>query len=82
MECSFLSFDNQQQEQNPVNGGAKRDRTADLLRARQALSQLSYGPRELVGLGRFELPTSPLSGVRSNQLSYRPKTGSAYRLLQ
>ena len=23
----------------------------------------------LVGLGRFELPTSPLSGVRSNQLS-------------
>ena len=28
--------------------------------------------RKLVGLGRFELPTSPLSGVRSNQLSYRP----------
>ena len=28
--------------------------------------------RELVGLGRLELPTSPLSGVRSNQLSYRP----------
>ena len=27
----------------------------------------------MVGLGRFELPTSPLSGVRSNQLSYRPK---------
>ena len=27
-----------------VSGGAKRDRTADLLRARQALSQLSYGP--------------------------------------
>src|SRR5690606_37161600 len=25
-------------------GGAKRDRTADLLRARHALSQLSYGP--------------------------------------
>ena len=25
-------------------GGAMRDRTADLLRARQALSQLSYGP--------------------------------------
>ena len=79
-----------------------RDRTADLLRARQALSQLSYSPiisvvsnhkacqvnqliptlqqrrgNELVGLGRFELPTSPLSGVRSNQLSYRPITGSA-----
>ena len=27
---------------------------------------------KVVGLGRFELPTSPLSGVRSNQLSYRP----------
>ena len=31
-----------------VVGGARRDRTADLLRARQALSQLSYGP--LTGL--------------------------------
>jgi hypothetical protein len=29
-------------------------------------------PRLLVGLGRFERPTSRLSGVRSNQLSYRP----------
>ena len=27
-----------------INGGAKRDRTADLLRAKQALSQLSYSP--------------------------------------
>ena len=27
-----------------VNGGAKEDRTPDLLRAKQALSQLSYGP--------------------------------------
>ena len=27
---------------------------------------------QLVGLGGFEPPTSPLSGVRSNQLSYRP----------
>ena len=26
-------------------GGARRDRTDDLLRARQALSQLSYGPQ-------------------------------------
>ena len=65
------------------NGGAKQDRTADLLRARQALSQLSYSPIilsnvKLVGLGRLELPTSPLSGVRSNQLSYKPsKSGGA-----
>jgi hypothetical protein len=28
------------------NGGARRDRTADLLHAMQALSQLSYGPME------------------------------------
>src|ERR1700674_2263584 len=28
--------------------------------------------RQLVGLGGVEPPTSPLSGVRSNQLSYRP----------
>ncbi len=27
-----------------LSGGAKRDRTADLLRATQALSQLSYSP--------------------------------------
>lgn len=65
------------------SGGAKRDRTADLLRARQALSQLSYGPvffctKQLVGLGRFELPTSPLSGVRSNQLSYKPDRPRLY----
>lgn len=59
-------------------GGARRDRTDDLMLAKHALSQLSYGPvtrttvRCVVGLGRLELPTSRLSGVRSNQLSYRP----------
>ena len=30
----------------------------------------------LVGLGGLEPPTSPLSGVRSNRLSYRPGFGS------
>jgi hypothetical protein len=29
-------------------------------------------PWRVVGLGRLELPTSRLSGVRSNHLSYRP----------
>ena len=29
--------------------------------------------RNLVGLGGIEPPTSPLSGVRSSHLSYRPK---------
>jgi hypothetical protein len=75
-------------------GGARRNRTDDLLLAKQALSQLSYGPSrhqgseasireerarrcrylipEVVGLGRFELPTSRLSSARSNQLSYKP----------
>ena len=63
-------------------GGASRTRTDDPLRARQVLSQLSYGPcvthparrrvMKLVGLGGLEPPTSPLSGVRSDQLSYRP----------
>ena len=83
-----------------TDGGARRDRTDDLLLAKQALSQLSYGPTDagtfsrsprlglwqqvsirdlprpcqgkMVGLGRLELPTSRLSGVRSNHLSYRP----------
>ena len=33
--------------------------------------------KSLVGLGRIELPTSPLSGVRSSQLSYRPGWASS-----
>ena len=36
---------------------------------------------KLVGLGGFEPPTSPLSGVRSNQLSYRPSESSNISLL-
>jgi hypothetical protein len=32
-----------------------------------------------MGLGRVELPTSRLSGVRSYQLSYRPKGITAHR---
>ena len=57
-------------------------RTPDLLRARQALSQLSYTPhgsreQKGVGPGRLELPTSRLSGVRSNQLSYGPDPGTS-----
>ena len=56
-------------------GGGDRNRTCDPLRAKQVLSQLSYAPRspgKVVGLGRLELPTSRLSGARSNQLSYKP----------
>ena len=61
--------------------GAGRDRTDDFRLARAALSQLSYSPIIkgqvfspltdptiiIVGLGRVELPTSRLSGVRSNR---------------
>ena len=61
-----------------LTGGACRDRTDDPLLAKQVLSQLSYGPKEsldiMVGLGGLEPPASPLSGVRSNHLSYRPMT--------
>ena len=61
---------------DPASGGADRGRTDDLRLARAALSQLSYCPgyaqASVVGLGGFEPPASRLSGVRSNQLSYRP----------
>ena len=39
----------------------------------------NLGASSLVGLGRVELPTSPLSGVRSSQLSYRPAARSGLR---
>ncbi len=80
-------------------GGARRDRTDDLMLAKHALYQLSYGPiirspnqesvkvavrashvtarnpkqrlERVVGPGRLELPTSRLSGVRSNQAELR-----------
>ena len=63
--------------------GADRDRTDDLRLAKPALSQLSYSPfwrcgapENRVGQGRVELPTSRLSGVRSNHLSYWPDRDS------
>ena len=43
-------------------GGGKEDRTPDPLLAKQVLSQLSYTPDKVVGLG----------SVRSNHLSYKP----------
>ena len=54
-------------------GGDNRNRTDDLLRAKQALSHLSYTPkRALVGQSGLEPPTSRLSVVCSSQLSYWP----------
>jgi hypothetical protein len=78
--CATLIADS---SSKAVAGGANRDRTDDLLLAKQALSQLSYGPRllsrgekkiGLVGLGGLEPPTPRLSSVCSNQLSYRPRS--------
>ena len=80
--CS--THDRARRASNTHGSGADRDRTDDLRLARAALSHLSYSPAaasdaspsaartSMVGLGRVELPTSPLSGVRSSQLSYRP----------
>ena len=56
--------------------GDNEIRTRDPLLARQVLSQLSYTPR--VGLNGLEPSTSRLSGVCSNQLSYKPISFSAY----
>ena len=59
-----------------LRSGAEGIRTPDLLRAREALSQLSYGPAIAyarspvsVGLSGLEPETFPLSEGCSNQLS-------------
>ena len=54
-----------------ASSGDGEIRTHDPLLARQVLSQLSYTPIGM-GLSGLEPPTSRLSGVRSNQLSYKP----------
>ena len=71
-----------------IGSGDGEIRTLDPLLARQVLSQLSYAPilmglsgpylyyckacDPLMGLSGLEPPTSRLSGVRSNRLSYKP----------
>ena len=57
---------------DPFSGGDNRNRTDDLLRAKQALSHLSYTPRVVVGQSGLEPPTSRLSVVCSSQLRYWP----------
>ena len=55
-KCHFLD------EPKPA-GGARRDRTDDLLLAKQALSQLSYGP----SAGKPEGGNQNLDGWRHNE---------------
>ena len=80
LEKSSLSFAN-----GLSANGDGEIRTLDPLLARQVLSQLSYAPISSgpllnrlffstppMGLSGLEPPTSRLSGVRSNRLSYKP----------
>ena len=72
----------------PVKYSIVKDRTSSVLNLKTSkitfpIQILEKSPSAsslfvLVGLGRFELPTSPLSGVRSNQLSYRPLTSGFF----
>src|SRR6202035_1537822 len=57
-------------------GGARRDRTADLLHAMQALSQLSYGPlTSPMRLGRRTAFAKTLNTVQGrSQVSSSPPT--------
>jgi hypothetical protein len=60
-------------------GGARRDRTDDLMLAKHALSQLSYGPEpedecSLARRARVSQPASPV-GLRQPSLAARAKAG-------
>src|SRR5689334_13515816 len=56
---------------HPINN-VKQRRTRRSLSGSELLCEQAAKPRRanLVGQGRFELPTSRLSSARSNQLSY------------
>ena len=73
----FSKYISQQTLFSSADNGDGEIRTLDPLLARQVLSQLSYAPVVVLysvsmGLSGLEPPTSRLSGVRSNQLSYKP----------
>lgn len=54
------------------HNGAKENRTPDLLRAKQALYQLSYDPLNLVDSGQNRTDIFPDANRVLYQLSYRP----------
>ena len=53
-----------------TNGGARRDRTDDIVLAKHALSQLSYGPLLEKTTCAHSLPNPPPSGRPSKSLAY------------
>ena len=63
-------------ESNVFIGGAYRDRTDDPPACKAGALPAELKPHvylnSMVGLNGLEPTTSPLSGVRSNHLSYRP----------
>ncbi len=72
-------------------GGGERDRTDDLLRARQALSQLSYTPNSIADLGLkilvFFIPNSEIENPNSlwwawMELNHRPHAYQACALTE
>jgi hypothetical protein len=72
-------------DETDPTGGARRDRTDDLLLAKQALSQLSYGPRSR-SLPAFNLRPGSLK-LRSSEgwwawedLNFRPHAYQARAL--
>jgi hypothetical protein len=62
-----------------TRGPDARRRARDFCSLLSVLCHLSLPTPVLVGLGRLERPTSRLSGVRSDQLSYRPSQRSEIR---
>jgi hypothetical protein len=56
----------------PDGPSPPRPRRARVARPNGRRRSLAGPYPKMVGLGRLERPTSPLSGVRSNHLSYRP----------
>ena len=68
------------QETAQGTGGAERDRTDDLLLAKQALSQLSYGPNLFGVLVSLAAEPSPSIWWAWEDLNFRPHAYQARAL--
>ncbi|MDF2816161.1 MAG: hypothetical protein K0S73_101 [Stenotrophomonas rhizophila] len=68
----LINVSNTSERPKVRSGGARRDRTADLLHAMQALSQLSYGPTMLEAEFYAREDDSPSVFVNKKP---RPKSG-------